>query len=441
MPGTMRRSMSRKTARSLTILRAAVRSFSVRPSPGLRFEVAQRRRVRLVVRLLLACQVAYAILGIAFHGPGSMADDVGTSTALGLASLVLSALMLVLIGRARSPRRVEAVSLACALMAMTTASAAQFEGGASLAIPVYQAAAVVLMSVMLPWRVRTSLGLIAYTGVLAAAGILVTVHDPREAAALGGAMVFALAVSSGACVMTWNSRVDAWNASRRILVLNGALRAASLVDALTELGNRRALDLHLAGIATRRSGTIGFAIVDVDHFKGINDSYGHQVGDDILRMVARMIQAAVRAGDRAYRYGGEEFLVVFDEIEAGTVWRAGDRIRNAVAAPGMPNPEGFGGTLTVSIGTSEHLSGMERTFGECIADADRRLYLAKARGRNCVVSRDGADPDDGSRIELLSSRGVADLATRSAGGSMPTSPRRAQRRLSAPVGSEAARRP
>jgi diguanylate cyclase (GGDEF)-like protein len=385
-----------------TSMLAAIRGprpgLGVRSLAALRFQVAQRERVRLITRALLLLQMIYAVVGITVHGPGSLAADATTSTMLGAIFLGFSLLLWFLVGRIRVPAQLEMVGLACGFVSMTVAVISEVGNPqAGHAVAVYQGVAVVLVAVVMPWRARAHYLLVGYTSVVAFAGIALTAAEAQEGISLAGAMVFAFVVAALAAGLTCRNRSERWASSRRVIRLNGALREGSLVDAMTGIGNRLALDAHLARIASQRVGIVGLAIVDVDHFKTVNDTFGHLAGDDVLRLIARMIQAAVRAGDRVYRYGGEEFLVVMGEIAPGTAGIAGERIRRAVSSPALPSEEYGGGIVTVSVGTAEVAApaALPRLM-EAIAEADRRLYAAKAGGRDCVVSDDEGDDARGA---------------------------------------------
>ena len=168
--------------------------------------------------------------------------------------------------------------------------------------------------------------------------------------------------------------------------LNRMLFEQSRQDPLTSLGNRLRLreDLQVLQSRTERYGH-NYAVVlcDVDFFKAYNDRYGHLAGDDVLRRVAATISSGLRTGDTAYRYGGEEFLVVLPEqdVEAAAIT---DRLRRAVEGLGIPHADGGpGGVLTISAGVAVS-SGSGDTDG-LLKAADEALYAAKSEGRNRVA--------------------------------------------------------
>ena len=166
--------------------------------------------------------------------------------------------------------------------------------------------------------------------------------------------------------------------------LNDRLREDSRRDALTGLRNRRALVEDLPEIErhTRRHGqTYAVAICDVDRFKAYNDRLGHLAGDQALRSLATTVRAQLRAGDEAYRYGGEELVLVLRDAGAQEAVVAAERVRAAVAALAIPHPAGSSGVVTVSIGVATG----DTDATTLLALADRALYEAKSAGRNCVL--------------------------------------------------------
>ena len=161
-------------------------------------------------------------------------------------------------------------------------------------------------------------------------------------------------------------------------------------DSLTGLGNRLRLSEDLAGVdaSSRRYGrSYGLAIVDVDHFKAYNDTYGHLEGDRALRAVAGVLSSGLRSADRVYRWGGEEFLVVLPEQDLTGGRVVLDRLRRAVRDLSIPHraspPHGV---LTVSAGLTCWVPGRTTTIDQLFAEADAALYAAKAGGRDAVTA-------------------------------------------------------
>jgi two-component system cell cycle response regulator len=167
--------------------------------------------------------------------------------------------------------------------------------------------------------------------------------------------------------------------------------AMALSDPLTGLHNRRFLETHLAKAIERARATgIGFAILmaDIDHFKRINDGWGHAAGDMVLKDFARRLSDCLRASDLACRFGGEEFAVLMIGADEGTAMAVADRIRRSVA----DQPFQIGGeplTVTVSAGLAVFDAGRD-DGGSLIDRADRALYEAKRSGRNRISLADAA---------------------------------------------------
>lgn len=176
------------------------------------------------------------------------------------------------------------------------------------------------------------------------------------------------------------------------------LKKMSLTDVLTGLPNRRAFDDRLDSEVRRmaREGRpLAVLLVDVDHFKAVNDTYGHLNGDRMLRILGRQIQRSVgRPGDVAARFGGEEFAVLLPDTDLKGACHIAERIRSDVERCSMTLESGQRLAATVSIG----LVAVEPAGGDApraiIRQADEALYEAKAKGRNAIVSRDlgGASP-------------------------------------------------
>ncbi|WP_313077302.1 GGDEF domain-containing protein [Melaminivora sp.] len=159
-------------------------------------------------------------------------------------------------------------------------------------------------------------------------------------------------------------------------------------DGLTDLANRRALmqvfERDLAQ-AVRRRQDYALLLLDIDHFKVINDTHGHPVGDRVLRHLAELLRTRVRRQDFVGRYGGEEFMVLLPGTSLAGALELAEALRRAVQATPCPHPDGAI-ALTVSLGVCAAYPGAEGFGGAeaLIQAADRALYAAKAGGRNCV---------------------------------------------------------
>jgi diguanylate cyclase len=166
-----------------------------------------------------------------------------------------------------------------------------------------------------------------------------------------------------------------------------ALAELASRDELTGLFNRRHMSELLAQqrLACQRAGD-GFAValVDLDHFKRINDSHGHAVGDSVLRAFAEQAGAAMRGTDTVGRWGGEEFLVIYPRSTAHEAAQGLARLRERVATAVVTTPSGQPLTFTVSIGLTEHVP--PESVDAMVERADRAMYQAKSQGRNRMVA-------------------------------------------------------
>jgi two-component system chemotaxis response regulator CheY len=176
--------------------------------------------------------------------------------------------------------------------------------------------------------------------------------------------------------------LEAFNAK-----LNANLTEIAHLDPLTGLRNRRALqeDLELLEVRVSRYGhRYCMALLDVDHFKAYNDTYGHPAGDRILQTVAAELVRQARSGDIVYRYGGEEFLCIFPEQSLATGTIAVERMRAGLEELAIPHGATPRGRLTVSAGMAVLDPHQVRFASEVLEEADEALYRAKDLGRNRV---------------------------------------------------------
>lgn len=181
-------------------------------------------------------------------------------------------------------------------------------------------------------------------------------------------------------VLTWAiTPCLLWMMSRRF---DAELRRLAHEDALTGVANRRAMwaaaERSLARAASTRS-RCGVLIVDVDHFKGINDRFGHPGGDQVLVALAGVLRVAVTPPDLVARIGGEEFMVLMRDTDPAAVARMAEGLRRAVEI----NPFAVDGiTLHCTVSIGHHVAEPGETWNDAVARADRALYNAKLRGRN-----------------------------------------------------------
>lgn len=225
------------------------------------------------------------------------------------------------------------------------------------------------------------------TALVSATVIAERLHAAPQLAA-GLTVYFLLLVNSMQLIsrrVTEGIRLQLENAalaSQLEVALEGMRRQAS-TDALTGQLNRRALDAALEGRlaeARERGARFALLMIDVDHFKQVNDQHGHHVGDQALRAVAERIGAQLRSGDACARYGGEEFVVLLGRADLDAALEAAERVRCAVAATPLPTTPPI--TVTVSIGVEEWRPAMSAEA--LLASADAAVYLAKRDGRNLV---------------------------------------------------------
>lgn len=165
--------------------------------------------------------------------------------------------------------------------------------------------------------------------------------------------------------------------------LNKELESFAFFDPLTSAFNRHALTSHFGNIDKASASGLSFAILDLDHFKAINDTYGHVVGDKVLVHAVAQLWEAIPSNSHLYRLGGEEFLLIMKTADKREVLDMLEQIRSSIEKTPLRNGDEQV-SLTVSIGCSG--SGEGSTIHDCILLADQCLYVAKKSGRNRVVS-------------------------------------------------------
>jgi diguanylate cyclase (GGDEF)-like protein len=166
---------------------------------------------------------------------------------------------------------------------------------------------------------------------------------------------------------------------------NVRLHRVAVTDPLTGTYNREFLQQRLPAeieAAIDRDRPLSIALVDVDHFKAVNDQYGHGVGDVVLAEVARRLRSAIRGGDVLVRYGGEEFIALLPKADAGRAWEVGERMRQRVCERAFDVGDGLALLLRISVGIAQWRMGED--MPDIIERADVALYGAKQRGRNRV---------------------------------------------------------
>ena len=181
-----------------------------------------------------------------------------------------------------------------------------------------------------------------------------------------------------------------------LVVKTPSLHDRAIIDSLTGLFSRRHFDIRIDDmfrLARRYASPFSVILLDIDHFKEVNDTHGHRTGDAVLRETATLVTAGIRDCDSAFRYGGEEFAVLLPETTAEQATSIAERLRNGIQAnivqTGKP-PEKV--SVTISLGIAEYSPELAN-HGELIALADQALYQAKQEGRNRTVTSESASQE------------------------------------------------
>lgn len=182
------------------------------------------------------------------------------------------------------------------------------------------------------------------------------------------------------------------NRSRELTEVNRELQVMALQDSLLNVGNRRAMEMDVRAThlnALRYGQSYSLALLDVDFFKRYNDHYGHCAGDDALSAVADCIRDSIRRGDRVYRYGGEEFLILMPETSLGEATEAVARVTSNLHQLNLEHQSSPHRRLTVSAGVSSFVGDNAGDWKAVVKEADAFLYKAKELGRNQVYGPQG----------------------------------------------------
>ncbi len=175
--------------------------------------------------------------------------------------------------------------------------------------------------------------------------------------------------------------------------INDWLSAVALVDALTQLSNRRSFDLELPRqikLARTKNTPLSLMVVDIDLFKSVNDRYGHLVGDDVLKLLAKRLLANMRFYDTPFRYGGEEFVITLNNTDLTEGMAIAQRLRHSISQEPFKITQSVNDItqlpLTISIGLTELRESDDPQGRSFLHRADQHLLEAKASGRNRVIS-------------------------------------------------------
>ena len=178
---------------------------------------------------------------------------------------------------------------------------------------------------------------------------------------------------------------------RRLFLSRRQEREQALTDPLTGLGNRRYFDERGDGVlalARRRGRPFSVLMIDIDHFKRVNDQHGHAVGDEVLRALGNALKASLRGGDVCGRLGGEEFAVALPDEDREGAAATAERLRHALERLGASSAAARGPIeVTVSIGVAAYPEDGD-ALEALLRRADKRLFRAKQSGRNRVVAAD-----------------------------------------------------
>lgn len=167
----------------------------------------------------------------------------------------------------------------------------------------------------------------------------------------------------------------------------GIARRESMMDPLTRLWNRRGASVLIKGAldsAREQGSTVGLAILDLDNFKRINDTYGHQIGDEVLRKTALRLIQSIRGNDSVCRVGGDEFLLLMKDVDSDTARQTAERLRRSVGGTPIPTRQGDI-TVSTSVGFAVRAGSEETTVEELIGRADAALMKSKSLGRDQVA--------------------------------------------------------
>lgn len=225
-------------------------------------------------------------------------------------------------------------------------------------------------------------GLLILSGLFVGLDLASTLHDPWFP--LGEEMLTRLRLGNGLiCFFALGSLLNVYARTSRQSERD--LRNMASTDLLTGLRNRRSLTDEALMLAAERQSVhhqLAVILVDLDHFKQLNDLYGHAFGDQVLTDTARLMNRTMRPGDSLARWGGEEFLILLTDADLDRAICVAERVREAIGAQTFRSHEGQTLSITATLGVTEWRGNEE--FETCVSRADDALYLGKQNGRNRI---------------------------------------------------------
>lgn len=332
------------------------------------------------------------------QGPDAAAQTLALPIVMAAAAFLYAAALTM-----RAPRP---VILACGYVAVIVVEGSlltlwsRLDAGPTASFPGFLFIYLILPLVMLPFSFRETV-----------AAIILVPIVPNLHALAGTAPDFPLAAFNAmiwpACALAIYANHQYERLLRRLFASQGKLKELATRDELTGLGNRRFLmerGGQLFGLARRHGRPLAALMLDLDHFKAVNDRYGHGAGDDVLRFLGAAVSLQLRGTDIAARSGGEEFVMLLPETRLAEALATAERVRNAIASTPVPTdeaPEPI--RIAVSIGVATLDAGCG-SLEELIARADAALYEAKRTGRNrvCVWK----NPDERAGTGLATGTGA-----------------------------------
>jgi diguanylate cyclase (GGDEF)-like protein len=368
------------------------------PSLEARFDadVGRARSLQLVVAGLIALSIYDLFL---FNDSLVRPEAFSFAAALRLGAMTPYGLaVLWLIHRGVAPRLREALMASTVTVAVTLSSWIFFASTSPHTIYDPFSFSMIFLAANIVYPLRFVHAVVTSFINLLIAAAFVLAYQPMPAEA----KMFVLALLAGTAILTLvaNHRLETSERRSYLLLLRETLRSEAALqtnkeltvisntDALTQLPNRRKFEEVYDSAwrdAVRSGGSIAVLMMDIDNFKRYNDRFGHPEGDRCLRRVAEAIRDQVRGVDSVARFGGEEFVVVLRDADAGQAARAGERIRKAVEDLAIAH-DGHEGQLvvTISIGASVIQPKHGGTSIALLQRSDEALYYAKRRGRNRV---------------------------------------------------------